>query len=82
MDRLIPHFFHLEGVTLALAILGTFGGIVRWLYHGINAFQSQSRFVQDMATNHLPHIYERLGQIDYHVGIEPKQPPPIKFSGD
>jgi len=80
VNNLITHFFHIEGVAAALAILGTFAGIVRCLYHGISAFQSQSRFVQDMATNHLPHIYERLGPIDFHVGIEPKQPPPIKFS--
>ncbi len=80
MDKLTNHFFHIEGVAAALAILGFFWGIVRWLYHGISAFQSQSKFVQDMGTNHLPHIYERLGQIDYHLGIEPKQPPPIKFT--
>ena len=76
------HFFHAEGVAAAAAIIGFAWAIVRWLYHGANAFQANARFVQDMGTNHLPHIYDRLGQIDYRLGIEPKQPPSIRFSGD
>jgi len=79
---MLIHFFHVEGLATAVAVLGFGWGVVRWLYRGVVAFQAATKFVEDMGTNHLPHIYERLGQIDYRLGIEPKQPPSIRFPGD
>jgi hypothetical protein len=36
-------------------------------------------FVEDMATNHLPHIYSVLGKICDQKGIERDPLPPIRW---
>ena len=35
----------------------------------IDAHQETSRIVSEMATNHLPHIFERLGNLEGRVQI-------------
>lgn len=37
------------------------------------------RFVVDMATNHLPHVYESLRLIGNKLGVELADVPPIRF---
>ena len=36
-------------------------------------------FVRDIATNHLPHIYSALHAIARKQGIEPHEPPLVRF---
>lgn len=75
------HFFSLDWIGAHLAILGALWGVLKWAFHGIEAFKAQKKFVEDMATNHLPHIYESLTHISFKLGEEPKPVPPIKFIG-
>lgn len=76
------HFFHVEGVAAALAIAAQTIATIIWLMNKRDESRANRRFVRDMGTNHLPHIYQRLGAIDYRMGIEPVQPPSIQFEAE
>jgi hypothetical protein len=65
--------------TVALASLVQFVLFVRWLYRRIRNDELMRAFVQDMATNHLPHIYDRLEQICQQQGIERSKRPTIRW---
>ena len=52
---------------------------LRWLYRRIRNDEITRAFVHDMATNHLPHIYERLEQLCAQQGIERTAAPPIRW---
>jgi hypothetical protein len=53
---------------------------LRWIYRRIRNDELTRAFVRDMATNHLPHIYERLEKICEQQGIAPSRlPPPIRY---
>jgi hypothetical protein len=62
-----------------------FSGIVqlvlflRWLYRRIRNEEMNRGFVQDMATNHLPHIYDILVRLCEKQGIEIDSQPPIRW---
>src|SRR5579863_5671916 len=62
-----------------------FGAIVqlalflRWLYRRIRNDELNRAFVHDMATNHLPHIYELLLKLCEKQGIEAHSTPPIRW---
>jgi len=75
----MTHYFNLTAIGAVLGIIGTTYGFLRWAFAGTTAFRANSKFVHDMGTNHLPHIYAELTHISYKLGEEPKQPPPIKF---
>lgn len=52
---------------------------VRWLYRRIRNDELLSIFVEDMATNHLPHIYDLLLKLCDQRGIERTPLPPIRW---
>lgn len=52
---------------------------VRWLYRRIRNDELMRAFVRDMATNHLPHIYELLAKLCDERGIERSSLPPIRW---
>ena len=52
---------------------------LRWLYRRIRNDEIMRAFVQDMATNHLPHIYERLERLCEQQGIARAPHPPIRW---
>ena len=53
---------------------------LRWLYRHIRNEEITRSFVEDMATNHLPHIYELLERICEKQGIDRHKPtPPIRW---
>jgi Fe2+ transport system protein B len=62
-----------------------FGAIVqlalflRWLYRRIRNDELNRAFVHDMATNHLPHIYELLLKLCEKQGIDAHSTPPIRW---
>ena len=62
--------------TFALTFAIQFVLFVRWLYRRIRNDELNRAFVRDMATSHLPHIYDRLEKICEHAGIERTRPPP------
>jgi len=64
-------------VTLAVAV--QFVLFLRWLYRRIRNDEITRAFVQDMAMNHLPHIYSALHGICRAQGIELPEPPPIRW---
>lgn len=68
-------------MTPYVAIVVTIQAIffLRWLYKRARTVDVSERFVSDMATNHLPHVYQALRQICDKMGIEFKEPPPIQF---
>jgi hypothetical protein len=53
---------------------------LRWLYRHIRNEELTRAFVKDMATLHLPHIYDLLEKICDQQGIGPlKAPPHIRW---
>lgn len=62
------------GLFVKLLIVTT-----RWAYKRTRNNEINRRFVHDMATNHLPHIYDAQKLIAAKMGIELPDPPPIQF---
>ena len=52
---------------------------VRWLYRRIRNDEITRAFVEDIATNHLPHIYVLLENICDQQGIERSPSPRIRW---
>ena len=62
--------------TFGLASLVQLVLFLRWLYRRIRNEELMRAFVKDMATNHLPHIYNLLEKICDQQGIERRKPAP------
>jgi hypothetical protein len=52
---------------------------VRWIYRRIRDDEITRSFVEDMAMNHLPYIYEALRLICERQGIDQPPLPPIRW---
>jgi len=65
--------------TVAIAAIAHFAVFVRRLYRRVRNDEITRAFVQDMATNHLPHIYDRLERLCDQQGIERTAAPPIRW---
>lgn len=67
--------------TLAIigATVAQFALFLRWLYRRIRNEELTRAFVADMATNHLPHIYDLLCCLCDRQGIERPPAPPIRW---
>jgi hypothetical protein len=65
--------------TLAFTSLVQFVLFVRWIYRRIRNDEIMRSFVHDMATNHLPHIYERLERLCEQQGIARTPSPPVRW---
>jgi hypothetical protein len=61
------------------ATLAQFALFIRWLYRRIRNEELTRAFVADMATNHLPHIYDLLARLCDQQGIERPPAPPIRW---
>lgn len=69
-------------VALAIALIR----LERWI---ANRYRKQGRsqvleslshtFISDVATNHLPHIFDALKLIAEKIGVELPDPPPIRY---
>lgn len=66
-------------ITVGSASLAQFILFVRWLYRRVRTDEATRAFVEDMATNHLPHIYNLLEKICEQKGIERSPLPPIRW---
>ncbi|HXJ17937.1 MAG TPA: hypothetical protein VNM68_12165 [Candidatus Polarisedimenticolia bacterium] len=66
-------------LTVALSSVVQLVLFLRWLYRRIRNDEIMRTFVRDMATNHLPHIYERLSKLCDQQGIERSPLPPIRW---
>lgn len=65
--------------AVALTSLVQFVIFLRWIYRRIRNDELTRAFVQDMATNHLPHIYDLLEQICAQQGIDRSKRPSIRW---
>ena len=52
---------------------------LRWLHRRMRNEEITRTFVRDIATNHLPHIYNALQQIAARQGIELEETPLVQF---
>jgi len=65
--------------TLVLTSLVQFVLFLRWIYRRIRNDELNRAFVEDMATNHLPHMYELLEKLCDNQGIDREPSPPIRW---
>ena len=52
---------------------------LRWLHRRMRNDEITRAFVRDIATNHLPHIYNALQKIAAEQGIELEETPLVQF---
>ena len=52
---------------------------LRWLHRCVRNDEITRAFVRDVATNHLPHIYNALQKIAAQQGIELDETPLVRF---
>jgi hypothetical protein len=76
---MIRNFIDPHWPTFAITAFVQFILFVRWIYRRVRNEEITRLFVEDMATSHLPHIYELLGQICDEKGIEHETAPPIRW---
>jgi hypothetical protein len=71
---------HWSAVLTALVPVAVqFVLFLRWLHRRMRNDEIVRAFVRDIATNHLPHIYSALHAIARKQGIEPPEPPLVRF---
>jgi hypothetical protein len=71
------HWLSLLGA--AATTLAQFLVFLRWLHRRMRDDEITRAFVRDVATNHLPHIYQALRQIAAGQGIALEEPPLLRF---
>ncbi len=72
-------FTSLTWASTAVPIAVQFVVFLRWLHRRMRNDEITSAFVRDIATNHLPHIYNALQQIASRQGIELDETPLVQF---
>jgi hypothetical protein len=73
------YLFNLNTWTFAFATIAQLALFLRWLYRRIRSDEQNRAFVRDMATNHLPHIYDLLVKLADKHGIAHHPPPSIRW---
>ena len=66
-------------LTALVPVAVQFVLFLRWLHRRMRNDEIVRAFVRDIATNHLPHIYSALHAIARQQGIEPQEPPLVRF---
>ena len=74
MSPYLPHV-----LTILVPIGVQLVVFLRWLHRRIRDDEIHRAFVYDVATNHLPHIYDALRAIAEQQGITLDAPPPVRF---
>ena len=71
---------HWYGILTAIASAGVqFVLFPRWLHRRMRDDEIVRVFVRDIATNHLPHIYNALQKIAAQQGIALDETPLVRF---
>ena len=73
----MPHGF--TWLTTLVPVLVQFVVFLRWLHRRMRNEEITRAFVRDIATNHLPHIYNALQKIAAHEGIDLDETPLVQF---
>jgi hypothetical protein len=66
-------------LTTAIPIAVQFVVFLRWLHRRMRNDEITRAFVRDIATNHLPHIYNALQKIATQQGIDLDETPLVQF---
>jgi hypothetical protein len=69
----------LAALTILVPLAAQFVVFLRWLHRRMRNDEITRAFVRDVATNHLPHIYDALREIAAQQGIELPAPPLVRF---
>ena len=69
-----PHW-----LLVVFTLLAQFFVFMRWLHRRMRDAEIARAFTRDVATNHLPHIYDALKLIAREHGIDLPDPPPVQF---
>lgn len=71
---------HLYGIFAAVFSVGVqFVLFLRWLHRRMRNDEIARAFIRDIATNHLPHIYDALHKIAARQGITLDETPMVRF---
>ena len=71
---------HYLAILTAIASAGAqLTMFLRWLHRRMRNDEITRAFVRDIATNHLPHIYNALQKIAAEQGIELDETPLVRF---
>jgi len=73
----MPHGF--TWLTALIPVAVQFVIFLRWLHRRMRNDEITRAFVRDIATNHLPHIYNALQQIASRQGIALDETPLVQF---
>ena len=73
----MPHGF--TWLTALVPVLVQFVVFLRWLHRRMRNDEITRAFVRDIATNHLPHIYNALQKIAAQQGIDLDETPLVQF---
>jgi len=66
-------------LTAAVPVAVQFVLFLRWLHRRVRNEEITRAFVRDIATNHLPHIYNALQKIAAEQGIALDETPLVQF---
>ena len=66
-------------LTILVPVAVQFLVFLRWLHRRMRNDEITRAFVRDIATNHLPHIYNALQKIAAEQGIELDETPLVQF---
>ena len=73
----MPHGF--AWLTTLVPVAVQFIVFLRWLHRRVRNDEITRAFVRDIATNHLPHIYNALQKIAAEQGITLDETPMVRF---
>ena len=73
------HPFSSSFLGVLVPVLVQFVLFLRWLHRRMRNDEIARAFVRDIATNHLPHIYNALQKIAAQQGIELDETPLVRF---
>ena len=73
----MPHGY--TWLTTAIPVAVQFVVFLRWLHRRMRSDEITRAFVRDIATNHLPHIYNALQKIAAEQGITLDETPLVQF---
>jgi hypothetical protein len=73
----MPHGF--TWLTALIPVAVQFVIFLRWLHRRMRNDEITRGFVRDIATSHLPHIYNALQQIASRQGIALDETPLVQF---
>ena len=69
----------LSWLTTLIPVAVQFVVFLRWLHRRMRNEEITRAFVRDIATNHLPHIYNALEKLAAKQGIELDETPMVRF---